>query len=71
MVVGSNPIAVTETSGMAPDSSKELLDIQETMKCRFTLKMQTWHYNNMQLNYHFQAVLRSSYDILFYEILFC
>ena len=34
MVKGSNPVAVN----IAPVSSKEFLDIQATIKCRFTLK---------------------------------
>ena len=36
--MGSNPVAVTKTSDVAPVSSKELLDIQATKECRFTLK---------------------------------
>ena len=38
MVVGSSPVAVTETSDTAPVSVKEFLNIQATIKCRFTLK---------------------------------
>ena len=38
MVVGSNPVAVTLTSDIAPFLSKEFLDIQATIECRFTLK---------------------------------
>ena len=38
MVVGSSPVAVTETSDFAAVSSKELLDIQATIECGFTLK---------------------------------
>ena len=38
MVVGSSPVAVTLTSDFAPASSKEFLDIQTTVECRFTLK---------------------------------
>ena len=38
MVVGSNPVAVTSPSDFAPASSKEFLDIQATIECRFTLK---------------------------------
>ena len=38
MVLGSNPVAVTKTSDIAPGSSKEFLDIQATMECGFTLK---------------------------------
>ena len=34
MVKGSNPVAVN----IVPVSSKEFLDIQATVKCRFTLK---------------------------------
>ena len=38
MVVGSSPVAVTLTSCSAPVSSKEVLDIQATIGCGFTLK---------------------------------
>ena len=38
MVLGSSPVAVTETSDSAPASSKEFLDIQATVECGFTLK---------------------------------
>ena len=38
MVLGSSPVAVTSTSDFAPASSKEFLDIQETIECGFTLK---------------------------------
>ena len=38
MVVGSNIVGVTETSDIAPVSSKEFLNIKATIKCRFTLK---------------------------------
>ena len=38
MVVGSNPVAVTQTLDIAPDLTKEFLDIQGTIECRFTLK---------------------------------
>ena len=38
MVVGSSPVAVTETSDFAPASSKEFLDILATTECGFTLK---------------------------------
>ena len=36
--MGSNPVAVTQTSDIAPVSGKEFLDIQATKECRFTLK---------------------------------
>ena len=36
--MGSSPIAVTETSDIAPVSSKEFLDIQATKDCGSTLK---------------------------------
>ena len=39
MVEGSSPVAVTQTSDFAPASSKELLDIQATIECEFTLKL--------------------------------
>ena len=38
VVVGSSPVAVTQTSNFAPASSKEFLDIQATIECGFTLK---------------------------------
>ena len=38
VVVGLNLVAVTETPDIAPVSSKEFLDIQVTIRCRFTLK---------------------------------
>ena len=38
MVVGSRPVAVTQTSDIGPASSKEFLDIQATTECGFTLK---------------------------------
>ena len=36
-VVGSSPVAVTQTSDFAPVSSKEFLAIQTTIECGFTL----------------------------------
>ena len=36
--MGSNPVAVTLTSDMAPVLIKEFLETQETIECRFTLK---------------------------------
>ena len=39
VVVGSNPVAVSQTSDMALVLSKEFLDIQATIECRFTLKL--------------------------------
>ena len=38
MVVGSSPVAVTETSDIALVSIKEFLDIQANRECRFTVK---------------------------------
>ena len=38
MIVSSNPVAITYTSDIAPVLSKEFLDIQATIECRFTLK---------------------------------
>ena len=38
VAVGSNPVTVTETSDIVPVSSKECLDIQATIECRFTLR---------------------------------
>ena len=47
VVVGSSPVAVTLTSDFAPASSKEFLDTQATIECRFTLK-RVWHDKNIQ-----------------------
>ena len=38
MAVDSSPVAVIYTSGIAPVLSKEVLDIQATTVCGFTLK---------------------------------
>ena len=38
MVVGSSPVVVTETSDIAPVSSKRFIGIQATIECGFTLK---------------------------------
>ena len=38
MVVGSSPVAATEASDMTPVLSKDFLDIQENIRCGFTLK---------------------------------
>ena len=38
MVLGSNLFAVTWTSDNVPVSSKNILDIQATTECKFTLK---------------------------------
>ena len=38
VVVGSSPIAIAQTSGFVSVSSKEILDIQVTIVCGFTLK---------------------------------
>ena len=36
--MGSSTVAVTQTSDIVPVSSKEVLDIQATIVCGFTLK---------------------------------
>ena len=38
VVVGLNPLLSLKTSDMAPVLSKEFLDIQGTIECRYTLK---------------------------------
>ena len=38
VVVGSSPVTVTQTSDIAPVSSKVSLDIQANIECGFTLK---------------------------------
>ena len=51
VVLGSSPVAVvTLPSDSAPASSKEFLDNQATRECGFTLKMRTWHDQNIQSN---------------------
>ena len=47
MVVRLAPVAVTQTSDIAPVSSKEFLDIQVTIECEFTLK----HTRDMIITY--------------------
>ena len=39
MAVGSSPVAVSSTSGFATVSSKEFLDIPETIECGFSLEL--------------------------------
>ena len=38
VIVGSSPVAVTETSDFVTVSIKEFLEIQATIECGFTLK---------------------------------
>ena len=38
MVLGSSPVAVASPTDFTPASSKEFIDIQATIECRFTLK---------------------------------
>ena len=38
MVLDSSPVAVTSPSASAPASSEELLDIQATIECGFSVK---------------------------------
>ena len=45
--MGSNPVAVSETSDIAPVSSNEVLNIQATIEWRFTLK----HIRDMIITY--------------------
>ena len=54
VVVGSNPVAVTYTSDLASVSSKEFLDIQVTLECRFTLK----HVRDMIRTYNEKVVIQ-------------
>ena len=54
VVIGSNPVAVTSTSDITPVSSKEFLEIEAPIDCRFTLK----HVLDMIIAY-------SQYKILF------
>ena len=37
--MGSNPVAAIYTSDIAPVLSKEFLDTEATIQCRFTLKL--------------------------------
>ena len=50
VVLGSRPVAVTLPSDSAPASTKEFLDNQATREFGFTLKMRTWHDDNIQSN---------------------
>ena len=64
MVLGSNPVAVTSSSDLAPVSSKEFLDIQATIECGFTLKRvrdmtKTYSYRIVCIN---DYVLRNIFD---------
>ena len=70
--MGSNPIAVTWTSHIALVLSKEFLDIQETVECRFTLKRicdmtrTYWHQHLIMLFIHcslkkHQHLLKNNY----------
>ena len=52
MVVGSNPVAATETSDIAFVSSKKFLDIHATAECRFARKMRMWHDKNTKRPCH-------------------
>ena len=36
--MGSSPVAATKASDFTPSSSKEFLEIQATIECRFTMK---------------------------------
>ena len=52
--MGLNPVAVTWTSNFVPVWSKEFLDIQATIECRFTLKWvcdMTYSYTEQVLNF--------------------
>ena len=49
MAVGSSPVAVTETSDIAPVFSKKFLDIQPTIECGFTLNRVRDNDKNIQL----------------------
>ena len=57
--MGSNPVAVTYPSDIAPVWSKEFLDIQATVKCGFTLKS----VSDMVLTYSIYIVLRISFGL--------
>ena len=66
MVVGSNPVDVT--SDIAPVSSKEFLDIQAAIECRFSLKnvrdMIRTYSSSFEIAYLFDYLieLRFQYD---------
>ena len=60
LVVGSSPVAVTNTSDFAPASSKEFLDIQTTMECGFTLKRVTYRYQCSFSPFKFEQIFVSS-----------
>ena len=50
VVLGWSPVAVTLHSDSAPASTKEFVDNQATREFEFTLKMRTWHDENIQSN---------------------
>ena len=60
--MGSNPVAVTQTSDIAPVSSKEFLDIQATIECKFTLK----RVHNMIITYSLIEMFFLNKDCLYY-----
>ena len=50
VLVGSTPNAVTQTSDIAPDSSKDFLGIQTNYSVSIQSETCTCHANNIQLN---------------------
>ena len=60
MVLGSSPVVVTSPSDFAPASSKEVLDIQATIECGFTLKRvrdMTRTYSQVMTSFSFSGLL--------------
>ena len=63
---GSNLVAVTYTSDMAPASSKEFLDIQANYTVLIHSETRTWHDNKTRWNIvMFQQSSQSTYCILY------
>ena len=50
MVVGSNYVAITQTSDMMPDLSKKFLDIQANYRVSILSKTCMSHDNNMKIS---------------------
>ena len=61
--MGSNPIAVTYISDIAPVSRKEFFDIQATIEYRFTLKYE----RDMIIKYSLITSCSKFIDALYYK----
>ena len=68
MVLGSIPVAVTETSDFAPASSKEFLDNQAIIEFGFTLKhvrdmTRRYSHNLEKLNFVSENTFVTNFDL--------